>query len=224
MCGRYALYGPVSRLRDTFAADLEGFDFVPRYNAAPTQWLPVVRQRPTGERVIQLLRWGLVPSWAKDQTIATKLINARGETLAEKPSFRAAYRKRRCIVPANGFMEWKRLANDKQPYYIHSANDELFGLAGLWERWRPADGEAIDTFTIVTIDANTALRDVHDRMPVILAPQDHERWLDHEAPLEEIQSLVLPCSAVFIAMHPVSRAVGNVKNDEPGLIEPLVVR
>jgi putative SOS response-associated peptidase YedK len=105
MCGRYALYGPVSRLRETFDAAPEGFEFEPRWNAAPMQWLPVVRQRPTGERVIHRLRWGLVPSWAKDETIATKLINARGESVSEKPSFRAAFRRRRCIVPANGFYE-----------------------------------------------------------------------------------------------------------------------
>lgn len=221
MCGRYALYGPVSRLREAFNAELEGFDFQPRYNAAPMQRLPVVRQRPTGERVIQLLRWGLLPSWAKDQTIASKLINARGETLAEKPSFRTAYRKRRCIVPANGFMEWKALEKGKQPYYIHAANDDLFGLAGLWERWSPADGEAIDTFTIVTTNANGALRDLHDRMPVILAPENYGRWLDQQTRLEDLQLLVTLCPDAMISMYLVSLAVGNVKNDEPGLIEPV---
>ncbi|HRP26693.1 SOS response-associated peptidase, partial [Thauera sp.] len=109
MCGRYALYGPVSRLREVFEAEPEGFAFEPRWNAAPMQWLPVVRQRPNGERVIHRLRWGLVPSWAKDEAIATKLINARGESVAEKPSFRAAFHRRRCLVPANGFYEWQPL-------------------------------------------------------------------------------------------------------------------
>ena len=119
MCGRYALYGPVSRLREAFDAVPEGFEFEPRWNAAPMQWLPVVRQRSNGERVIHRLRWGLVPSWSKDEAIATRLINARGESVAEKPSFRAAFRRRRCIVPANGFYEWQQVAGGKQPFYIH---------------------------------------------------------------------------------------------------------
>ena len=175
MCGRYALYGPVSRLREAFDAVPEGFEFEPRWNAAPMQWLPVVRQRSNGERVIHRLRWGLVPSWAKDATIATRLINARGESVAEKPSFRAAFRRRRCIVPANGFYEWQQLSDQqgggKQPFYIHPVEGEFFALAGLWERWtRPADGEELDTFTIVTTEANAAMRPLHDRMPVILAP------------------------------------------------------
>jgi len=221
MCGRYALYGPVSRLRETFEAEIEGFDFTPRYNAAPMQWLPVVRQRSAGERVIHLLRWGLVPSWAKDETIATKLINARGETAADKPSFRSAYRKRRCIVPANGFMEWKALEKGKQPYYVHAANDALFGLAGLWERWSPPDGEPIDTFTIITIDANAAIRTLHDRMPVIVAPEHFGRWLDPKTPLNEVAMQIAPCPDAEIAMHPVARAVGNVKNNAPGLIEAV---
>ena len=120
MCGRYALYGPASRLRERFEAEPEGLQFEPRYNAAPMQWLPVVRQRPNGERVIQRLRWGLVPSWAKDETIATRLINARGESVSEKPSFRAAFRRRRCLVPGNGFYEWQPLGDrqggGKQPF------------------------------------------------------------------------------------------------------------
>ena len=131
MCGRYALYGPASRLRERFEAEPEGLQFEPRYNAAPMQWLPVVRQRPNGERVIQRLRWGLVPSWAKDETIASRLINARGESVADKPSFRAAFRRRRCIVPINGFYEWQTVAGGKQPFYIHPVGEEFFGLAGL---------------------------------------------------------------------------------------------
>lgn len=154
MCGRYALYGPVSRLRERFDAEFEDFELTSRYNAAPMQWLPVVRQRPGGERVIHLLRWGLVPSWSKDEAIATKTINARGQSAAEKAAFRAAFRRRRCIVPANAFYEWQTVAGDKQPFYIHPVGAEFFALAGLWERWtRPGDGESIDTFTIVTTAA-----------------------------------------------------------------------
>lgn len=222
MCGRYALYGPVSRLRERFEAEPEGFEFEPRYNAAPMQWLPVVRQRPSGERVIRRLRWGLVPSWAKDEAIATKLINARGESVAEKPSFRAAFRRRRCIVPANGFYEWQQIAGDKQPFYIHPVEGEFFGLAGLWERWtRPADGEELDTFTIVTTDANAAMRPLHDRMPVILAPRDYAAWLSGATPADQVQGLVRPCPEAGLAAYAVSRAVGSVRNDAPTLIQAI---
>ncbi|KAI5912139.1 SOS response-associated peptidase [Thauera sp. 2A1] len=222
MCGRYALYGPVSRLRERFEADPEDFEFEPRYNAAPMQWLPVVRQRPSGERVIHLLRWGLVPSWAKDEAIATKLINARGESVAEKPSFRAAFRRRRCIVPANGFYEWQQIAGEKQPFYIHPVEGEFFGLAGLWERWtRPADGEELDTFTIVTTEANAAMRPLHDRMPVILAPGDYAAWLSGATPADQVQGLMRPCPEAGLAAYPVSRAVGSVRNDSPTLIQAI---
>ncbi|MBS0554640.1 MAG: SOS response-associated peptidase, partial [Proteobacteria bacterium] len=208
--------------RERFEADPEGFEFEPRYNAAPMQWLPVVRQRPSGERVIHLLRWGLVPSWAKDEAIATKLINARGESVAEKPSFRAAFRRRRCIVPANGFYEWQQIAGDKQPFYIHPVEGEFFGLAGLWERWmRPADGEELDTFTIVTTDANAAMRPLHDRMPVILAQGDYAAWLSGATSADQVQALVRPCPEAGLAAYAVSRAVGNVRNDSPTLIQAI---
>ena len=226
MCGRYALYGPVSRLREAFDAVPEGFEFEPRWNAAPMQWLPVVRQRPTGERVIHRLRWGLVPSWAKDETIATRLINARGESVGEKPSFRAAFRRRRCLVPANGFYEWQPLGDrqggGKQPFYIHPVGGEFFALAGLWERWtRPADGEEIDTFTIVTTEANAAMRPLHDRMPVILAPADWWAWLNGATAADQVQALLRPCPEAALAAYPVSSAVGSVRNDAPALIQPV---
>lgn len=222
MCGRYALYGPVSRLREHFDAEADELEFPPRYNAAPMQWLPVVRQRPNGERVIHSLRWGLVPSWAKDEAIATRMINARGESVADKPSFRAAFRRRRCIVPANGFYEWQKVAGDKQPFYIHPADGEFFGFAGLWERWSPpAGGDAVDTFTICTTDANAALRPLHDRMPVILAPADYAAWLTGDAASDQLQALIRPCADVMLATHPVSKAVGNVRNDRAELIRPV---
>lgn len=222
MCGRYALYGPISRLRERFDTNVDALDFHPRYNAAPMQWLSVIRQRPAGERVAHLLRWGLIPSWSKDETIATRLINARGESVAEKPSFRAAFRKRRCIVPANGFYEWQTVAGDKQPFYIHPVEGDLFGLAGLWERWtRPTDGESLDTFTIVTTAANAAMRPLHDRMPLILAPEDYGAWLDSATAPGQVQALVRPYAEALLATRPVSKAVGNVRNDGPGLIAPV---
>src|SRR5690606_30704545 len=190
------------------------------------QWLPVVRQRPNGERVIHRLRWGLVPSWAKDEAIATRLINARGESVSDKPSFRAAFRRRRCIVPANGFFEWQQRGDQqgggKQPFYIHPVGDEFFGFAGLWERWtRPADGEALDTFTIVTTAANAVTRPLHDRMPVILAPGDYALWLAGTTPAERVQALVRPCAEAALVVHAVGKAVRNVRNEGEGLILPI---
>ena len=222
MCGRYALYGPISRLSERFAASIDALpaDFGPRYNAAQMQMLPVVRQRPGGERVAHLLRWGLLPGWAKDPGIATRLINARAETLAEKPAFRAAYRARRCIVPASGFYEWKAVPGGKQPYYIQPANDELFGLAGLWERWTRPEGTPIDTFTVITTAANATMQALHERMPVILQPADYGPWLSRDTAPERLGQLLAPCPDGMLSMHPVSKAVGNVRNEGARLIAP----
>ncbi|NMF96171.1 SOS response-associated peptidase [Aromatoleum toluolicum] len=225
MCGRYALYGPVSRVREQFAAELdqEVLDFKARYNAAPQQLLPVVRQRPTGERIVHLLRWGLIPSWSKDADIASKLINARSETVGQKPSFRAAYKSRRCLVPASGFYEWKPATGGgrKQPFFIHPADDTLFAFAGLWERWARPDGEALDTFTILTTDANDVMRELHDRMPVIVPPADYGLWLSKETPPELLHRLLAPCAPDQIRMHAVSPLVGNVRNEDADLVTPL---
>lgn len=223
MCGRYALYGPISRLHEQFDASIDELPegFGPRYNAAPLQMLPVVRQRPNGERVVHLLRWGLVPSWSKDDSIAAKLINARAETLAEKPSFRAAYKARRCIIPACGFFEWKAAEHGKQPYYIHPADGGLFGFAGLWERWSPREGSAIDTFTVITTAANDAIRPLHDRMPVILDPQDYSIWLSRTTEPEHLRAVIGTLPVTPVNLFPVSKGVGNVKNDSPGLIAPV---
>jgi putative SOS response-associated peptidase YedK len=223
MCGRYALYGPTSRLHEQFDASIDELPegFGPRYNAAPLQMLPVVRQRPNGERVVHLLRWGLVPSWSKDDSIAAKLINARAESLAEKPSFRAAYKARRCIIPACGFFEWKATEHGKQPYYIHPADGGLFGFAGLWERWSPPDGSAIDTFSVITTAANDAIRPLHDRMPVILAPQDYSIWLSRATEPEHLRALIGTLPVTPVSLFPVLKGVGNVKNDSPDLIAPV---
>lgn len=224
MCGRYALYGPSSRLRESFDAEVDGFELTPRFNAAPMQWLPVVRKRSGGERVIHALRWGLIPAWAKDGAIATRLINARGETVARKPAFRSALRRRRCIVPASGFFEWQARAGGKQPFYFHPASDDLLGLAGVWERWtHPTDGESIDTFTIITTEANDAMRPFHDRMPVILPAAGYGTWLDDRTSIAEAAALLVPAPENLLAFHPVSTAVGSVRNDVPGLIDPVDV-
>jgi putative SOS response-associated peptidase YedK len=219
MCGRYVQYSPTDDIADLFGAAIEIEGFAPRYNAAPMQWLPVIRRRPSGERVLQALRWGLLPSWAKDETIAARLINARAETLAEKPAFRAAYRARRCIVPADGFYEWAKRPDGKQPYFIHAADGTLLAFAGLWERWtRPADGEVIDSFTIVTTEANPRIRPLHDRMPVILEREVVDVWLDPKTDPARLSALLMPGAEERLAMHPVSRAVGNVRNEGQELI------
>ncbi len=219
MCGRYAQFTSPEDLAELFGATLDIADVSPRYNAAPMQWLPVIRQRPSGERVLQTLRWGLLPSWAKDETIANRLINARAETLAEKPSFRSAYRKRRCIVPADGFYEWAKRPDGKQPYYIHASDGSILAFAGLWERWtRTDDGDVIDSFTIVTTAANDRMRALHDRMPAILAPEDLARWLEPASEPDALGDLLGPCPDTRLALHPVTRAVGNMRNEGPDLI------
>ncbi|WP_296809802.1 SOS response-associated peptidase [Thiocapsa sp.] len=219
MCGRYAQYSPADAIADLFGATIESEGLAPRYNAAPMQWLPVIRRRPSGERVLHALRWGLLPSWAKDETIAARLINARAETLAEKPAFRAAYRARRCIVPADGFYEWAKGPDGKQPYFIHAQDGAILAFAGLWERWtRPADAEVIDSFTIVTTEANPRVQPLHDRMPVILAPEVVDVWLDRTADPARLSQVLRPCPEERLAMYPVARAVGNVRNEGAELI------
>jgi putative SOS response-associated peptidase YedK len=223
MCGRYAQYTPAEAIADAFDATLEARHIAPRYNAAPMQWLPVVRQRSSGERVVQLLRWGLVPHWAKDEGMATRLINARAETLADKPAFRAAFRRRRCIIPADGFYEWAKTGRAKQPVYIFAADQGLLAFAGIWERWTPPnDGEPIDTFSIVTTEANALIRPLHERMPVILAREAVAAWLDPDSAVEGLQDLLIGDPERRLSLHPVARAVGNVRHEGPELIAPLV--
>jgi putative SOS response-associated peptidase YedK len=222
MCGRYAQYTPAEAIADAFDATLEAPPVAPRYNAAPMQWLPVVRQRSSGERVVNLLRWGLLPHWAKDDGMATRLINARAETLADRPAFRAAFRRRRCIIPADGFYEWAKTDRTKQPVYIFAADQALLAFAGIWERWTHAnDGDPIDTFSIVTTEANAQIRRVHERMPVILSPTSVASWLDPSSAIEGLQDILTGDPDRRLSLHPVTRAVGNVRNEGAELIAPL---
>jgi putative SOS response-associated peptidase YedK len=222
MCGRYALHAPAESLAEDFDAILEVAALTPRYNAAPLQWLPVVRQRPSGERVIHALRWGLLPAWAKDEGMAARLINARAETLSERPAFRAAFGRRRCVIPASGFYEWARHLAGKQPFYLSPPDGSLLALGGLWERWtRAADGQTIDTFAIVTTAANPLVSELHDRMPLILSADEVGLWLDQSTPLARIQQMLIPCPDDRLTAQPVGRAVGNVRNEGPELIVPV---
>lgn len=190
------------------------------YNGAPSQDFLVGRRHPeTGERTIDLVRWGLIPSWAKDRKIAWKTINARAETVATSPSFKRAYGKRRCLLPVDGFYEWRKVGKVKQPYAIGMADGEPFTLAALWENWKDKElGEWLRTFTIVTTDANALVGKLHDRMPVIIAPADRDRWLDDPDPSD----LLKPYPAELMRMWPVSRDVNSPKNERAELLEPVV--
>ncbi len=194
-----------------------------RYNVAPTQQVAVVRTQPgTGEREAVRLRWGLIPSWSKDVKIGQKMINARGETAATKPAFRAAFKHRRCIIPASGFFEWEQIGKRKQPHYIHREEDLPLSLAGLWEHWAPEDHEPLDTFTILTTGANEFMGALHDRMPVVLEPEEVAVWLDPETPPARLQALLATRPWHGIRRDPVNPIVNSVKNDVPACIEPLV--
>ncbi len=221
MCGRFVITAPLEAILRLFGVD-DRLNLGPRYNVAPTQDVPVVRCRAEdeGRRELVLVRWGLIPSWAKDAAIGNRLVNARAETVAETPAFRESFRRRRCLVVADGFYEWARRGAGKQPYLIRLASGDPFGFAGLWSRWQAPDGSRVESCTIVTTAPNALVAPIHDRMPVILAPEDHEAWLD-PAGGEAAQRLLRPFPAERMALHPVSPRVGNPRNDDAGLIEPV---
>lgn len=217
MCGRFTLRTPLSVLIRQFEIALQADLQLPlRFNVAPVQDVPVVRQTETG-RELTAMRWGLLPSWTKDPKQAPLLINARSETLAEKPAFRAAFKSRRCLIPADGFFEWKALGGKKQPYYFQLQGGGPFAFAGLWERW-----QAIESCTIITTDANELSREFHDRMPAILSPNDYAAWLDPQAP--EPGKLLTPYPAAEMTVAAVNPVVNNWRNDSPQCVEPLVER
>ena len=189
------------------------------YNIAPTQPALAVR-RPVDENEWALLRWGLVPHWAKDLTIGARTLNARGESVAEKPAFRAAFRYRRCIVPASGFFEWQTTPTGKQPYAIVPTDLPCFGFAGLWEHWTSPDGSVVESVAVVTTGANALMAPIHDRMPVILAPEDYEHWMT--AAPADAQALIQQYDEQRMHAYPVSRAVGNVRNNSAALIAEIV--
>ena len=226
MCGRYLLKAPADALRRAFGF-VEQPNLMPRYNIAPTQEVPVIRERrePKSERTLQLLRWGLIPYFAEDMKGGAKLINARSEGIAERSSFREAFRKRRCLVPVDGFYEWRTEGKLKQPYLIQRRDREPFAFAGLWERWSPKaqlmDRPYIDSFTIVTTGANALLTALHERMPVILAPEDYARWLDRSSSAAELKSLLKPEAKDVLAYVPVSTRVNAAAPDDAGLIDPV---
>jgi putative SOS response-associated peptidase YedK len=216
MCGRYRLTAKERYLRDHFGLD-EDPSWIPRWNIAPTQNIPVVRQdKKEPRRTFGLVRWGLIPYWAKDASIGFKTINAMSETAAEKPAFRDAMRRRRCLIPADSFYEWKRLGpKEKQPYNFGMMDDSVFAFAGLWEHWKDAAGEFVETCTILTTKPNSLVADVHDRMPVILRAADYDLWLDPgmtDAAL--VADCLKPFDARLMKKYPVSTRVNRPANDD----------
>jgi len=216
MCGRYALTSPPAAIAERFhllwAPKIEA-----HYNIAPSQRIPVVRETAEG-RELALLKWGLIPWWAKDAHIGSKLANARAESLASKPAFRDAYRYRRCLVPADAFYEWKPVAGRKQPYCIRMRDHALFGMAGLWEHWVAPDGQVVESCTIVTVDANALVGELHDRMPLILAPGDSAAWLGAGTTEAALPHAV---AAEAMVAYPVSPLVSNARNDDPACLVPI---
>jgi putative SOS response-associated peptidase YedK len=230
MCGRFTLTDPDQDLAVQFNLPKIP-DLKPRYNLAPTQ--PVAAVRVTAEaasaeaevaRELVLLHWGLIPFWAKEPQIGARMINARSETVAEKPAFRAAFRRRRCLVVADGFYEWQRQNGSKQPFYIHFHDGRPFAFAGLWEFWKGPDDVTIESCTLLTTQPNDLLRSVHNRMPVILHAKDYDLWLDPKVQqVEKLQPLLLPYPSDEMHAYPVSRFVNSPKNEDARCIEPLAL-
>lgn len=223
MCGRFARKSTQELLAQWFGVDLEDLPpFAPSFNVAPQTAQPVVRlHRDTGRREFALLRWGLVPFWARDSKIGYSTINARAEEAAAKPAFREAMKKRRCLVPADAFYEWQRLdPKTKRPFAVALRSGEPFAFAGLWDVWRPREGPPLESFTILTTDANELMEPIHDRMPVILAPRDYDRWLEPGDPAHPPVDLLRPFAAEPMTAWPVDPRVGNVRNNDPTLLHP----
>lgn len=227
MCGRYAMFGPVSISRaakaavDDMQVDLESLlnQREPQYNLAPTQRAPVLLHGEDGPK-LEAMRWGLIPSWAKDEKIGSKLINARAETVVEKPSFRAAFKKHRCLVPASGYFEWKGEDGAKQPYFIHDPDGYFLMFAGLWEGWKDGtDADWLHSFTIITGEPGKVSGDIHDRQPVILPPTSWVDWLTDEP--EIAQDTLSHAPEAALAYYPVPKAVGSPRNKGQELVEPI---
>jgi putative SOS response-associated peptidase YedK len=224
MCGRYTLRRPGLLKKLVYQSDFEAFSetrIQPRFNIAPSQPVPVVRLTADGKRVIDAVRWGLIPSWSKDKP-KLQPINARAETVASSGMFRQAFARRRCLVPADGFYEWQRAGQAKQPMYVHRRDDAPFAFAGLWERWKPdPDAEPVDTCTIITTTPNALMSPIHDRMPVILSPTDYARWLDREVRGEDIAALLRPYAESDFVADRVSTRCNSPKNDDCECVAPL---
>ena len=222
MCGRFTLFEADKILSKEFG--VSGFPAQsPRYNIAPSQPVAAVRAAPAGTgRELALLRWGLIPSWSKDPAIGNRLINARAETVREKPSFQNAFRRHRCLIPTNGFYEWQRQERGKQPYFVRMRDERLFAFAGLWDRWENQEEVVIETCTILTTAANAVLAPIHDRMPVILPSTEYGRWLGPSLQdADSLEALLMPFPAENMISYPVSSRVNSPAVDDEGCIDAL---
>ncbi len=216
MCGRFAFYSPSEATAALFGVS-GSLTVEPRYNIAPTQYLAAIRNDEGRGRELVMLRWGLVPSWAKDPSIGNRMINARVETVAEKPAYRAAYRRRRCLVLADGFYEWHKEGSVKTPYYISLESGGPFVLAGLWEHWQSKEtDESLQTATLITTAANAFMATLHHRMPVILVPATADRWMAGD----DLQADTIAADCPALSAWPVNRRVNNARNEGDDLIEP----
>ncbi len=219
MCGRYTLKTPIDVLARYFEAEDHPSSLAPSYNIAPTQEVAAVIEEDE-KRKLEVFRWGLIPSWAKDPAIGNKMINARAETVSEKPSFRSAFKKRRCLIVADGFYEWQKTDNGKQPYHFRMKDGSLFAFAGLWESW-DKEGEEIRSCSIITTEANDLMDEIHHRMPVILPPENYSVWLDQGFDEKEaLSDLLKPYPSEEMEVYPVSRRVNKPANNEPSVVEP----
>lgn len=216
MCGRYSLFQPLDSIALILELESPGFEFEPRYNAAPTQILPIILNESPHQ--LSKLRWGLIPHWAKDPAIGNKMLNARSETVLEKPAFRQAFHQRRCLIPVNGFFEWKKTPFGKVPHHITHSSDPLMTLAGLWEEWKDPEGRPLRTFTILTTEPNEVMAPIHDRMPVILAPSDRAKWLNNTTPIEELVALLRPCPHDWLTTAEVSTLVNSPAHNGPEIL------
>ena len=226
MCGRSSLTKTEKELEARFNAtfysdELERYNPLPNFNVAPTHYHPVITNLEHNH--IRLFRWGLIPSWAKDIKIGYKMINARKETITEKNSFKYALQKRRCLVPLDGFYEWKKLNKEKQPYHITTTDQEIFCCAGLWEIWQSPKDEVVESFTIITQPPNELLKDIHDRMPAILLPEQEQLWLDNSIPPEELLEMIEPYPQENMHAYPVSKRVGKVSENDRHLLDPIEI-
>jgi putative SOS response-associated peptidase YedK len=223
MCGRYRLSRRKQIVEAHFSSASGEEDWNPRYNIAPTQPVPVIRQNPKEpRRELSLFRWGLIPSWASDSSGAARMINARSETVGSKPAFGDALKRRRCLIPADGFYEWVRVGKTKQPYCFEVGCAELFAFAGIWDRWKDPSGNCVTTCTILTTTPNAVISAIHDRMPVILDPDSYDLWLDPGMQNASAASeLLKPYAAQFMRCYPISTRINHVANDDEEASAPV---
>ncbi len=222
MCGRFTQFSDVDALVSQFALDQPPHNLSPHYNIAPSQQIAIVREVVGIGRHLDYAHWGLIPSWSKDAGISSHLINARAETVADKPAFRNAFRHKRCLIPTDGFYEWIATESGKQPWWIAMADQAPFAFAGLWEHWEsPEDGSLIESCTIITTESNEQIRPLHERMPLIIPPDQYEAWLNPQTENpQQLQPMLSPFAGEFY-LHPVSRAVNSPLKDNPHLIEAV---